>query len=130
MSVAYITIGTNDMARSRRYYDAVMPHLGGQLEIEYADQACCYVMRGEQRIWIGKPQDGLAAVAGNGIMPGFLGDSKKAVDAAHAAALANGGSNEGDPGPRPLYGPDFYGAYARDPEGNKMSFVHFGSSQS
>ncbi|WOF42167.1 VOC family protein [Sphingopyxis indica] len=128
MTIAYITIGTNDMARSRIYYDAVMPHLGGRLDVEYGDQACCYVMRDERRVWIGKPQDGQPATAGNGIMPGFLCDDPAAVDAAHAAALAHGGTNEGDPGPRPLYGPDFYGAYARDPEGNKMSFVHFGLS--
>lgn len=130
MAIAYITIGTNDMGRSRRYYDAVMPHLGGRLEVEYGDQACCYELRGDQRVWIGKPQDGGAAVAGNGIMPGFLCESETEVDAAHAAALAHGGTNEGDPGPRPLYGPHFYGAYSRDPEGNKMSFVHFGASQS
>ncbi|WP_257548627.1 VOC family protein [Sphingopyxis sp. DBS4] len=130
MSIAYITIGTNDMARSRRYYDAVMPHLGGRLEVDYGDQACCYAMPSEQRVWIGKPNDGLAAAPGNGIMPGFLCESQAAVDAAHAAALACGGTNDGDPGPRPLYGPDFYGAYARDPEGNKMSFVYFGAPQS
>lgn len=130
MAIAYITIGTNDMARSRAYYDAVMPHLGGRLEVEYGDQACCYMLRRDQRVWIGKPNDGRMAVAGNGIMPGFLCDDEAAVDAAHSAALAHGGTNEGDPGPRPLYGPDFYGAYARDPEGNKMSFVYFGASQS
>lgn len=45
------------------------------------------------------------------------------MNAAHSAALANGGSNEGDPGPRPMYGPEFYGAYVRDPDGNKMSFI-------
>jgi len=130
MTIAYITIGTNDMARARLYYDAIVPHLGGRLEVDYGDQARCYAMRGGQRIWIGKPNDGLAAVPGNGIMPGFLCESQAAVDAAHAAALAHGGTNEGNPGPRPLYGPDFYGAYARDPEGNKMSFVCFGVSQS
>src|SRR3546814_14688827 len=80
----------------------------------------CYAMRGGQRIWIGKPNDGLAAVPGNGIMPGFLCESQAAVDAAHAAALAHGGTNEGNPGPRPLYGPDFYGAYARRSEARRV----------
>lgn len=56
-------------------------------------------------------------------MPGFGCASRGDVDAAHAAALANGGSDEGAPGPRPDYGPEFYGAYVRDPDGNKMSFV-------
>src|SRR3546814_17568950 len=79
MTIAYITIGTNDMARSRLYYDAIVPHLGGRLEVDYGDQARCYAMRGGQRIWIGKPNDGLAAVPGNGIMPGFLCASQAAV---------------------------------------------------
>ena len=52
-----------------------------------------------------------------------LPPTPEAVKAAHAAALANGGSDEGAPGPRPLYGPDVYAAYARDPDGNKMSFI-------
>jgi len=58
-------------------------------------------------------------------MVGLLCESEAEVQAAHSAALASGGSNEGDPGPRPQYGPDFYGAYVRDPDGNKMSFVYF-----
>ena len=61
-------------------------------------------------------------------MVGLLCESEAEVHAVHAAALANGGSNEGDPGPRPRYGPDFYGPYVRDLDSNKMSFVHFGSS--
>jgi predicted lactoylglutathione lyase len=56
-------------------------------------------------------------------MPGFRCATPAEVDAAHAAALAHGGSNEGDPGPRPMYGPDFYGAYVRDCDGNKLSFI-------
>lgn len=130
MSIDYITIGTNDMARSRRFYDAVMPHLGASLKVDFGDQACCYALRDGGRVWIGKPHDGRPAQPGNGIMPGFRCESAAAVDAAHAAAIANGGTNEGEPGPRPLYGPDFYGAYVRDPEGNKMSFVHLGSPES
>ncbi|GAA0385012.1 hypothetical protein GCM10009093_09900 [Brevundimonas terrae] len=63
-------------------------------------------------------------------MVGLLGASEDEVQAVHAAALAHGGSNEGDPGPRPQYGPNFYGAYVRDPDGNKMSFVYFGITTS
>ena len=77
MPIAYITIGTNDMVRSRRYYDAVMPHLGGRLEVEYGDQACCYAMPSEQRVWIGKPNDGLAAAPGNGSCRVFCAKAKR-----------------------------------------------------
>ena len=61
-------------------------------------------------------------------MPGFRFASSDEVDGAHAAALAHGGRNEGDPGPRPMYGPDFYGAYVRDIDGNKIELhlLHFG----
>ncbi len=123
MSLNYIMIGTNDMERSRRYYDAVMPHIGGTLEIEYGADACCFAISGGGRVWVAAPHNQQPAMPGNGMMPGFLCASEAAVDAAHAAAMANGGSNEGSPGPRPMYGPAFYGSYARDPDGNKMSFI-------
>ncbi len=61
-------------------------------------------------------------------MVGLLCENETEVQAAHAAALSAGGTNEGEPGPRPQYGPDFYGAYVRDLDGNKMSFVYFGDA--
>jgi len=124
MSIGYVTIGTNDLARSRKFYDAVMPHLGGTLDFDFGDIACCYKFDDGRMVWVTTPENGKPALAGNGIMPGFACASEEAVQAAHAAALAHGGTDEGAPGPRPQYGPDFFGAYARDPEGNKMSFVH------
>ncbi len=123
MSIDYIMIGSNDLTRSRTFYDAVMPHIGAELAHDYEGITFGYKTASGATIWIARPHDREAAVAGNGSMPGFGCASKTAVDAAHAAALANGGTNEGDPGLRPMYGPDFYGAYVRDPDGNKMSFV-------
>jgi catechol 2,3-dioxygenase-like lactoylglutathione lyase family enzyme len=115
MSLDYVMIGTNNIKRARAFYDAVFPAIGGVLAHDYAPFTFCYRFRNDTRAW---------AVAGNGNMPGFRCASAEEVSAAHAAALANGGSNEGDPGPRPQYGPDFYGAYVRDPDGNKMSFIY------
>lgn len=123
MSIDYIMIGSNDLARSRAFYDAVMPHLGGVLEHDYAGITFGYEIGGGTTVWVSHPHNQEAAVPGNGSMPGLACATQEAVDAAHAAALANGGTNEGDPGPRPLYGPDFYGCYVRDPDGNKMAFV-------
>ena len=128
MSIDYIMIGSNDLARSREFYDAVMPHLGGELAHEYEGFTFGYALAGGATIWIARPHNQEPAVPGNGSMPGFGCASHAAVDAAHAAAVANGGSSEGDPGPRPLYGPTFYGGYVRDPDGNKMSFVLAGTS--
>ena len=122
MSINYVMIGSNDLARSRRFYDAVMGVLGGTIEADYP-MAYCYRMRNGTRAWIARPFDKQAAVPGNGLMIGFGATSEQEVQAAHAAALANGGTDEGAPGPRPHYGPEFYGGYVRDPDGNKMSFV-------
>jgi catechol 2,3-dioxygenase-like lactoylglutathione lyase family enzyme len=123
MSLDYAMIGSNDLARSRTFYDAVIPCIGGMLAADYAGFTFSYRLTDGARLWVARPHDKGAAVPGNGYMVGFGCASPAEVDAAHAAALANGGSDEGAPGPRPNYGPEFYGAYVRDPDGNKMSFV-------
>jgi catechol 2,3-dioxygenase-like lactoylglutathione lyase family enzyme len=119
----YITLGTNDLARARRFYDAVMPALG---LIRRADEASEIGYGAEAdnrtRLWITEPYNGKAATVGNGSMPAFEAASRAAVDAFHKAALANGGSDEGAPGLRP-YGASFYACYVRDPDGNKLSAV-------
>jgi catechol 2,3-dioxygenase-like lactoylglutathione lyase family enzyme len=122
VAIHYLMIGSNDLARSRAFYDAVMPHLGGTIAHDYAGITFAYSV-GNALVWISRPYDKGEATPANGSMSGFGCASRDAVDAAHAAALANGGSDEGAPGPRPLYGPDFYGGYVRDPDGNKMAFV-------
>lgn len=126
MSLNYVMLGSNDVANARAFYDAVLPHVGGKCVAEYMPHAVCYELRGGGRIWVVTPYDNQTAIAGNGNMVGLACESKEEVDAAHAAALDQGGTNEGDPGPRPMYGPDFYGAYVRDLDGNKMSFVYLG----
>ena len=70
------------------------------------------------------PFNGEPATVGNGSQVSFACGSKEQVEAAWSAALANGGSDEGKPGIRAHYAPDYYGAYCRDPEGNKLCFVH------
>jgi catechol 2,3-dioxygenase-like lactoylglutathione lyase family enzyme len=116
-------IGSNDLARSRAFYDAIMAEIGGAIDVDYPGYAYCYRLKGGGRVWIAPPHNKKTAAPGNGLMIGFGAANEEMVHAAHAAALANGGTNEGDPGPRPQYGPDFYGAYVRDPDGNKMSFI-------
>ena len=123
MSLNYVMLGSNDVPKARAFYDAVLPLIGGTVVAEYMPHAFCYELRGGGRVWIASPHNREAAVAGNGNMVGFLCESEAEVQATHEMALSQGGTNEGDPGPRPQYGPDFYGAYVRDLDGNKMSFV-------
>jgi len=75
------------------------------------------------KTFIGTPFDGQEARAGNGVHIAYFAADRATVDAFHAAALANGGSDEGAPGLRPHYHPNYYGAYVRDPDGNKLQAV-------
>lgn len=125
MSLNYVMLGSNDVAKARGFYDAVLPEIGGKLIAEYMPYAVCYELRGGGRIWVATPHNREAAAVGNGNMVGLKCESRDEVQAAHRIGLEHGGTNEGDPGPRPQYGPDFYGAYLRDIDGNKMSFVVF-----
>lgn len=119
----YLTLGTNDLAAAKRFYDAVMPTLGHGLRAEYPDEVG-YGPPAPARImlWVTQPFDKRPATVGNGSMPAFVAPSRAAVDAFHAAGLAAGGTDEGAPGPRP-HGPHFYACYLRDPDGNKLSAV-------
>lgn len=119
----YITLGTNDLARAKAFYDAVMPCLGLTCRaVETEEIGYGHPSDSRTRLWVTRPHDGKPATVGNGSMPAFQADSRAAVDAFHAAALAAGGRDEGAPGLRP-YGPHFYAAYVRDPDGNKLSAV-------
>ena len=123
MSLHYVMIGASDIARARLFYDAVFPCFGGQLELDVPDYGFCYMFRNGSHTWVATPYNKEAPAPGNGYMPGFVCANPEEIDAAHAAALAHGGTDEGAPGPRPAYGPSFYGAYVRDPDGNKLGFI-------
>ena len=122
---SHATIGANDYAVAKAFYDATLAPLGIRCFQEWPDAGWAgFKAKGDmQTFWLCRPQNGEAAAPGNGTMTAFLAADTDAVHAAHAAALAHGGSCEGPPGPRPQYG-DFYAAYVRDPEGNKLCFVH------
>lgn len=124
----YITLGTNDLARATRFYDAALAPLG-LVRRATDDQEIGYALPDDSRarLWITRPFDGNPATVGNGSMPALLAPDRAAVDAFHRAALATGGQDEGAPGLRP-YAPGFYAAFVRDPDGNKLSAVHVGEA--
>ena len=123
---SHTAIGTSDMERSTRFYDAVLAPIGLTRQKSYR-VASGYGPENFAGInlpfWILRPYDKNPASAGNGAMVAFNAPSRQAVDAFHAAALAQGGTDEGAPGLRTHYHPDYYGAYVRDPEGNKLCAV-------
>lgn len=128
---SHITVGCTDLSRAAAFYDALLAPLGLKRRAVTPDggpEAACWVMPAQTlpRFYVYIPLDGEPASVGNGSMVAFSAASPEAVDAAHEAALHYGGRDEGAPGPRPRYGHGYYGAYLRDPDGNKIHVVYRG----
>jgi catechol 2,3-dioxygenase-like lactoylglutathione lyase family enzyme len=112
-------LGTNDLARAGRFYDAVLAH-AGMVRTFQDDREIGYGPSGRpSQFWVLRPYDGRPATWGNGTQVTFQAANREAADAFHRTALAHGGTDEGAPGIRP-YRPGYYGAYCRDPDGNKL----------
>jgi catechol 2,3-dioxygenase-like lactoylglutathione lyase family enzyme len=125
MAIGYVTIGALDSEASGKFYDAVFAATGA--ERKFADGGWIgYGAKGsdDHDVFVCPPFNGKPASAGNGSMLAFKVGSKAEVQAAHKAGLAAGGSDEGAPGFRPPEKESWYGAYLRDPTGNKICFFH------
>ncbi|WP_425230264.1 VOC family protein [Sphingomonas sp.] len=119
---SHVTLGSADLDRAAAFYRPVMATLG-LIEPFALDRALVFGEVMGAKLFIGAPFDGNPPSHGNGTHVALLAGSRAAVDAFHAAALAHGGSDEGAPGPRPHYHANYYGAYVRDPDGNKLQAV-------
>ena len=119
---SHVTLGTNDWAKARPFWIAVMDVLGHPIMFERPGGIAFGLPVGP-KTFIGPAFDQQPASPGNGVHVAFLANDRDAVDAFHAAALAHGGSDEGAPGLRSHYHPNYYGAYVRDPDGNKLQAV-------
>lgn len=124
--IAYVTVGADDIAAAKRFYSAVLPALGYGLEegpegLSYALPVAPGQPAALPDFYVKPTFDGRAASAGNGSMTAFEARGQRQVRALHAAALAAGGSDAGQPGFRASYGPHFYVGYLRDPQGNKIA---------
>lgn len=115
----HVSVGVADVERAAKFYDAVLDALGYTRVAEYLPYAIAYGAASPS-FWIQLPSNGQAASVGNGVHIGFSAETKGAVDKFHAAALKHGGLDHGAPGPRPDYGPDYYGAFVFDLDGNKI----------
>ena len=124
--IAYVTVGADDIARAKRFYSAFLPAL--DYELKESREGLSYALPEQPGQCANLPEfyvkptfDGRPASAGNGTMIAFEARSQKQVRDLHSTALTAGGSDEGQPGFRDLYGPHFYVGYLRDPQGNKIA---------
>jgi catechol 2,3-dioxygenase-like lactoylglutathione lyase family enzyme len=127
--IGYVTLGSNDLERARAFYDALLGELGARRLMELPENGFTLYGTGfgKPAIAVTRTYDGKSATPGNGNMTAIPVDSRDKVDAMHAKAMELGGSDEGAPG---LRGPEgdraFYGAYFRDPDGNKLCVFRMG----
>ncbi|MFY2825719.1 VOC family protein [Ruegeria sp. MALMAid1280] len=125
----YTTYGTNDLKQAIRFYDAIFAVLEQPRLPGWTKDCAGWGTEPDAGVgfWICSPFDGQTASVGNGTMMAFPADSAAQVRRFHAAGLEYGGFDEGPPGTRDYYSPEFYVAYLRDPDGNKLScfYYHF-----
>ena len=120
---SHVTIGSNDMGKAKPFYDALLQPLGLVRHMDYPNAVGYGPAGGRPQLWILKPVDRKPATVGNGITVGLEAATRATVDAAYKAGMAAGGKDEGAPGIRAHYHPNYYGAYLRDPDGNKVCIV-------
>lgn len=119
----YVTLGMRDAGEAARFYDAILATVGWSSHAAFGDWRA-YSEGGSGKgmtFWACTPFDGKEASVGNGTMVAFPARTKAEVDKFYDTAMAHGGKDEGAPGPRDIYGPNWYAAYLRDPSGNKIA---------
>ena len=117
--IGYVTLGTSDLERGAKFYDAIAKEMGTGRMMEFDSFIAWGNQKGPAGVALTKPFDGDAASVGNGVMVAFQAKDKEQVQRLYDIAMANGGSDEGAPGPRGDEG--FYAGYFRDPDGNKLN---------
>jgi catechol 2,3-dioxygenase-like lactoylglutathione lyase family enzyme len=123
--LSHTTLGVRDIARAAAFYDAVLGELGimrGKTGEGFAGWGSGH----EGSFFVTLPLNGQPASVGNGVSVSLLAPSRGAVDRFYAKAIALGATDEGGPGLRRNYHADYYAAYVRDPDGNKIAAVCHG----
>lgn len=116
--LSHVSLGTNDYPTAKVFYDAVLATLQIRCVMDFEGGAG--YGRAFPEFWIQRPHNGQAASVGNGVHVSFLANSIDEVKAFHAKALALGAKDDGPPGYRKEYSDDYYAAFVRDLDGNKI----------
>lgn len=121
--VHHVSLGTADLPRARAFYDPVMREIGLHRTLD-VDEAVGYGA-GITVFSLNIPANRSTATPGNGVHVAFEVEKRSAVDAFYRTALANGGTSDGEPGLRSEYDANYYAAFVRDPDGNKIEALTF-----
>jgi len=124
--LSHVSLGANDADAAQRFYDPVLAVLGMRC-LSKRDGSIGYGV-GRFSFSLEKPTDGQPATVGNGVHIAFDAMDRAAVDEFYRVALANGGQDAGAPGLRPDYDANYYAAFVRDPDGNKIEAVTFSAT--
>ena len=116
--IGYVTLGTNDLPRAAKFYDALLAEIGGARFMEDERFIAWATAPNAPGIGLTRPFDGQPATVGNGVMVALAVDSQEKVDRLYNKAIELGATCEGPAGPR---GEGFYAGYFRDPDGNKLN---------
>jgi predicted lactoylglutathione lyase len=117
--IGYVTLGTNDLARAAKFYDALLGEIGAKRIMEFEKFIAWGRSMDTPGLGLIYPFDGNKATVGNGVMVALAVDSPDKVDRLYKKAMELGAKDEGPAGPR---GDGFYAGYFRDPDGNKLNF--------
>jgi len=121
--IDHVSIAVRDLGAATRFYEAVLSALG--FEKLVARPTTVGFGKRYPELWL-NARPGMSPVAADsGAHVCLRAASREAVAAFHAAALANGGADDGPPGPRPEYSAGYYAAFVRDPDGNRIEAVTF-----
>ena len=119
--ISHVCVGVGNFERARSFYAPLMAALGHVLKFSDGGWAGWKPKDADRPLFlIGAPFNGLVPAPGNGQMIALMASDRATVDRCHATALTQGGQSEGLPGLRPHYHANYYGAYFRDPAGNKL----------
>jgi catechol 2,3-dioxygenase-like lactoylglutathione lyase family enzyme len=126
--IHHVSLGTNNIERARGFYDPLMKLIG--LRLLRASASAAHYGASDIIFSLETPIDGKPAAAGNGVHVAFQAPDRETVRRFHATAIRNGGVDDGNPGIRQNYNANYYAAFVRDPDGNKIEAVTFTARES
>ena len=121
--IGYVTLGTNNLEKAARFYDALFAEMGAKRLMDFGTFIMWGTSLANPAVAVTKPYDKKAATIGNGMMVALGCKNKETVDKLYNKVMELGGTDEGKPGPR---GDGFYAGYWRDLDGNKLNFFYMG----